>query len=91
MLWPAMLYLHVRRFREGSLEAREASRGKVGHANAGEIEKGRAAFRKGAHRTVKEKTEVGRQLLAKKAALPRGHSGRGCRNRVSVLTRRISE
>ncbi|HEV2901537.1 MAG TPA: hypothetical protein VGX71_27595 [Pseudaminobacter sp.] len=70
-----MLYLHVRRLREGSLAAKEASRGKVDHANASEIEKGRAAFRKGAHRTVKEKTEIGRQLLAKKAALPRGHFG----------------
>jgi hypothetical protein len=70
-----MLYLHVRRLREGSLAAREASRGKVDHANLSEIEKGRAAFRKGAHRTVKEKTEIGRQLLAKKAALPRGHFG----------------
>jgi hypothetical protein len=70
-----MLYLHVRRLREGSLAAREASRGKIDHANASEIEKGRAAFRKGAHRTVKEKIEIGRQLLAKKAALPRGHFG----------------
>jgi hypothetical protein len=40
-----------------------------------EIEKGRAAFRRGAHRTVEEKTEIGRQLIAKKAALPRGHFG----------------
>jgi hypothetical protein len=69
-----MLYLHVRRLREGPLAAREASRGKV-DANASEIEKGRAAFRRGAHRTVKEKTEIGRQLIAKKAALPRGHFG----------------
>jgi hypothetical protein len=50
-------------------------RGKVVPANTSEIEKGRAAIRKGAHRTVKEKTEIGRQLLAKKAALPRGHFG----------------
>jgi hypothetical protein len=70
-----MLYLHVRRLREGPLAAREASRGKVYHANVSEIEKGRAAFRNGAHRTVKEKTEIGRQLIAKKASLPRGHFG----------------
>jgi hypothetical protein len=70
-----MLYLQVRRLREGPLAAREASRGKVDHANASEIEKGRAAFRRGAHRTVKEKTEIGRQLIAKKAALPWGHFG----------------
>jgi hypothetical protein len=47
--------------REGSLAAKEASRGKVDHANTSEIEKGRAAFRKGAHRTVEEKIEIGRQ------------------------------
>ncbi len=70
-----MLYLHVRRFREGSLAAREASRGKVDIANMSEIEKGRAALRREAHRTVKEKIEIGRQLIAKKAALPRGHFG----------------
>jgi hypothetical protein len=70
-----MLYLHVRRLRDGSLAAREASRGKIDHANTSEIEKGRAAFRKGAHRTVREKIEIGHQLLAKKAALPRGHFG----------------
>jgi hypothetical protein len=50
-------------------------RGKVVPANTSEIEKGRAAIRKGAHRTVKEKTEIGRQLLAKKAELPWGHFG----------------
>ncbi|WP_353646997.1 DUF3102 domain-containing protein [Mesorhizobium sp. WSM2240] len=32
-------------------------------------------FRKGAHRTVKEKIEIGRHLIAKKAALPWGHFG----------------
>ncbi len=32
-------------------------------------------FRSGAHRTIEEKIEIGRQLIAKKAALPRGHFG----------------
>jgi aminoglycoside phosphotransferase family enzyme len=60
-----MLYLNVRRLRQGALAAKEASRGKVDHADTSDIEKGHAAFRKGAHRTVEEKTEIGRQLLAR--------------------------
>ena len=42
-----MLYLHVRRLGDGPLAAKEASRGKVDHANASEVEKGRAEFRNG--------------------------------------------
>jgi hypothetical protein len=70
-----MLYLHVRRLRETSLTNREAGHGKLKRVNESEVEKGRPVFRKGGHRTIEEKIEIGRKLLEMKAELPHGHFG----------------
>lgn len=70
-----MLYLQLRQIREGSLTGREADHNRTKLVNASEVEKGRAPFRRGAHRTADEKIAIGQQLLDKKASLPRGQWG----------------
>lgn len=66
-----MLYFYARR--SASLTGQEAARGVQTSARVSEAAKGRRMPSR--HRTKDEKIEIGRQLLAKKAALPRGHFG----------------
>ena len=71
-----MLYLVARRMRGESLTGQEVGRHKIGRVNASEIDKGRPAYAADRrHRSVEDKAEIGRELLAKKASLPRGHFG----------------
>lgn len=70
-----MLYFAIRRMHEESLTGRAVYGEHANRINASEAEKGRAPFRRGAHRTREEKVEIGRMLIAKKAELPHGHFG----------------
>lgn len=70
-----MLYLALRRMQEESLTGRAVYGDHANRINASEAVKGRAPFRRGAHRTREEKIEIGRMLIAKKAELPWGHFG----------------
>ncbi|WP_442583138.1 DUF3102 domain-containing protein [Mesorhizobium sp. ASY16-5R] len=70
-----MIYLHVRRLRDDSLTGKAADYHKASRTNASEREKGRPPFSR-CWRTPQERIEVGRQLMAKKAELPRGEFAR---------------
>jgi hypothetical protein len=85
-----MLYLHVRRLREGSLAAREASRGKVDHANLSEIE--RAVLRSARARIApsRRRSRSAASCLPRRRRYRMAISGRGCGNRDLVKRRRIS-
>lgn len=83
-----MLYLALRRMQEESLTGRAVCGEHVSRINASEAEKGRAPFRRGAHRTREEKIEIGRMLIAKKAALAGGQFGPWLRQ--SSLSERLA-
>jgi len=70
-----MLYFAMRRASEASLTGRAVQGHQLGRINASEREKGRAAFRRGARRSIEEKIEIGRMLIARKAELPHGQFG----------------
>lgn len=71
-----MLYMVARRMRGDSLTGQEAGRQLLGRVNASEIGKGRPAYTADRrHRSIDKKVEIGRDLLAKKASLPRGRFG----------------
>lgn len=66
-----VLYLYMRNLRGAGLTARRLGYTKVRRLNASEIEKGRGTpvRLQSSRRSVKEKIEIGRRLLAKKAEM----------------------
>ena len=70
-----MIYLHMRKLRDHSISFKDVAGKKARHALASEHEKGRLPdYRPQPKRTRQEKIELGRELLAKRAELGRGHA-----------------